>query len=100
MTFVSSITIIMISEMAQIEDWTRIVLVVVALVIMAGGIGVAAALEMRCAIFECRKCHKRFEPTKEAYLMGIHTITKRRLRCPHCGVKSWCKRCFTSDDEV
>ncbi len=53
---------------------------------------------MRCAIFECTKCHKRFEPTKVAYLMGVHTITRRRLRCPHCGIKSWCKRCFTSDE--
>ncbi len=35
LTLVSSITIIMISGMAQLEDWMRAVLVVVALVIMA-----------------------------------------------------------------
>lgn len=99
LTLVSSVAIIMISGLAELENWTRILVVVVALVVMFGGIGVAAALEMRYAVFECLKCHKRFEPTKTAYIMGAHTITRRRLRCPHCGIKSWCKRCMTLEDE-
>ena len=100
LTLVSFVTIILISQNAQLEDWTRILLIIIAVVIMFGGIGVAGALEMRCAIFECPKCHKRFEPTKTAFLMAVvHTVTRRRLRCPHCGIKSWCKRCLTSDEE-
>lgn len=99
LTLVSAATIIMVSGLAALETWIRILLIVLALVIMFVGIFVAAALEMRYAVFECGKCNKRFEPTKFAYLMGVHTITRRYLRCPHCGIKSWCKRCLTLEDE-
>lgn len=42
--------------------------------------------------YECKKCHKRFKPTFWAYFWAMHTPMKRRLKCPHCGEKSFCKR--------
>lgn len=98
LTLIPAITIIMIASYFELPTPYRIILIVLAFIIMAGGIAIAAALEMRDAVFECKKCNKRFIPTKGAYIMGMHTITRRRLRCPHCGVKSWAKRCFTIED--
>ena len=43
------------------------------------------------AEFICKKCNKQFKPTVCASMLGIHTLTKRYLRCPHCKEKSWCK---------
>ena len=100
LTLLSGCALLLVSGLASIETGIRIALIVVALVVMFGGIFVAAALEMRQAVFECKHCKKRFIPTKVAYIMGMHTIMKRHLRCPHCNKKSWCKRCLSlAEDE-
>lgn len=99
-TLLAAITLIMVSGLAAIETWLRITLVAIAMVVMFGGIAVAAVLEMTSGYFECAKCHEYFVPTKTAYLMGTHTIMHRRLRCPHCGQKSWAiRRLALKEDE-
>lgn len=92
LTIIAGVTLVMVASYVDISTLYRIVLIVLATLILFGGIAVAAALEMREAVFECKKCKKRFIPTKTAYIMGVHTITRRHLRCPHCGKRSWCKR--------
>lgn len=52
----------------------------------------AIALDYSVGDYECRKCGHRFMPTISAYIWGIHTITTRRLKCPKCGEKNFCKR--------
>ena len=37
---------------------------------------------------------KAYQTAKE-YVAGMHSITTRYLRCPHCGKKSFCKRRLT-----
>ena len=44
---------------------------------------------------ECPKCGERFVPTTAAYIAGPHTITKRKLKCPHCGAVSYCRKRLT-----
>lgn len=99
LTLVAVCTIILLTGYVELETWVRILLIVVALVIMFGGIGVAAALEMRSAVFKCSKCGHKFEPTKTAYIMGMHTIMRRRLKCPKCQKRNWCKRMLVLDEE-
>ena len=99
LTLISGCTMILIAGSVDFETWMRVTLTVLALVVIFGGLFVAAALEMRQAVFECKHCKKRFIPTKVAYIMGMHTITRRHLRCPHCNKKSWCKRCLTLEED-
>lgn len=54
-------------------------------------IGVAIVLDREAGAFECAKCHERFVPGIKEYIMGPHTFTKRKLKCPHCGKVSYCK---------
>lgn len=101
-TFLASITLIMVSGLVELPTEWRIALIIVAALTMIIGIGIAAALEMTAGGFECTKCHHRFMPTAGAYIMGMHTITRRYLKCPKCGVRNWCKRTLTlqsSDEE-
>ena len=91
-TLLAGCTLIAVVGYVDVPTPLRIALIVIAAVVMVAGIGVAAALEMRAAVFECPKCNERFIPTKTAYIMGAHTITRRRLTCPKCGKRSWCKR--------
>lgn len=36
------------------------------------------------AVYVCPKCGKAFVP-KKIQLLGIHSLGKRLLKCPHCG---------------
>ncbi len=49
-------------------------------------------IDYKTGYYECRNCHERFIPTKGEFMRGLNTITMRRLKCPHCGEVTWCKR--------
>ncbi len=88
-------TIIALAGSFEMQTWLRILLIVIAIIIMAGGIFIAAVLDMKSGTYECRKCGKRFVPSAGAYIAGPHSLTTRYLKCPHCGEKSFCKRRLT-----
>lgn len=73
----------------------RIVLLAVAFAAIAGGISVACVLDRDVGVYECRKCGARFVPDMKSYVAGAHTLTTRRLKCPECGQKSYCKHRLT-----
>ena len=98
-TLLASCTLIMLSGLLEMETWLRVTLIAIGLVVMFGGIGVAAVLEMTAGYFECRKCGEYFVPTKTAYIMCAHTVMHRHLKCPHCGKRNWCRRRLAPKDE-
>ncbi len=96
--FLAGITLIMIAGYFDLEVWQRIVLIVIAVLTIVAGITVAVVLEVHSGAFECAKCGKRFMPTTAAYLAGMHTATRRYLKCPYCGQSSMCYRRFSLDE--
>ena len=54
------------------------------------GCAAAVIMERKSVEYECSKCGNRFIPTVKAYLAGPHTIRRRKLKCPKCGVSNWC----------
>ncbi|MBQ8356710.1 MAG: helix-turn-helix domain-containing protein [Clostridia bacterium] len=98
-TLLASIPLIMLAGLLEMETWLRVTLIVIAMVVMFGGIGIAAVLEMTAGYFECAKCGEYFIPTKTAYIMGAHTIMRRHLKCPHCGKRSWAYRRLSHKEE-
>ncbi len=86
---------IMAAGLFEMDIWARSVFIVIGVIVMAGGIAIAGALDLNAGTFECRHCKHRFVPTSGAYLAGPHTITTRYLRCPECGKKSHCKKRLT-----
>lgn len=59
------------------------------------GIVIACILDREAGAFECPECKTRFVPEMKAYIMGAHTITKRRLKCPGCGNIGYCRHVMT-----
>ena len=55
-------------------------------------LSVAVKEDYSAGDYECRCCGEHFKPTFKAYFWGAHTATRRNLKCPHCGKKSFCKR--------
>ena len=94
-SIISGTTLVSVAGLVDLEVWQRILLIFIALIDMAGGIYVAAALEMKSGTFECRHCKSRFVPTASAFVAGAHTLTTRYLKCPECGKKSFCKKRLT-----
>ena len=94
-TIIGGTTLITVSGMFEMEVWSRVLLIAIGLIVIIGGLAVAAALEMEAGTFECKHCKHRFVPTAGAYIAGPHSLTTRYLRCPECGQKSYCKRRLT-----
>lgn len=91
-TLLAGVTLILLSGLLEMPIWLRIVLIVIAVIIIGGGIGLACVLDRDAGTYECPHCGEKFVPTMKAYVWGAHTLTKRRLKCPKCGKTSYCKK--------
>ena len=91
MGFMAAVPLFMVAQIFEMPVTARIALMGIAFVVMFAGIGVACVLDRDAGAFECPECRSRFVPDMGAYLMGPHTITKRKLKCPNCGMVNYCK---------
>ncbi len=72
--------------------WLRICCIVFSLAIVILGIGVCCVLTIDAGVYECPSCGEKFVPSMKDFISGAHTFTKRKLKCPKCGKKSYCKK--------
>ena len=72
-------------------EWS-VLLVVLSSITFVIALIAAILLDHGAGQYECKKCGHKFKPTLWAYVIGAHTLTKRSLKCPHCGKISFCKR--------
>lgn len=92
MTIIAAVTIILLGALLAAPVWLRITCIVCAVMIVGLGIGVCCVLTVDAGVYECPVCHEKFVPTLKDFVFGVHTFTKRKLKCPKCGVKSFCKK--------
>lgn len=90
-TIIAFVSLCMVVAYVDMPTPTRITLLAVAIIIISIGATVGIVWERTVFSFECSHCKNRFVPTVGAYLAGMHTWSKRYLKCPKCGKKSWCK---------
>lgn len=91
-TFTAGFTFVFLSDFLETDTWLKIFLAVIGLVIICSGIGIACVLERDAGVYECKHCGERFIPTMKAYILAPHMLTSRKLKCPRCGKKSYCKK--------
>ena len=93
---VISITLLAISSILAeekiINPAIAITLAAVSTVLVLIAVFYAAKVDYDTCVYECRKCGHTFKPTFKAYILGLHTLTTRHLKCPKCEEKSWCRR--------
>ena len=92
---VAAVPLFVLSGALEMETWLRCVLIVIGFVVLFLGIAVACVLDREAGAFECPECKTRFVSDMKAYVMGPHTITKRKLVCPHCGAHKYCRKVLT-----
>ena len=95
LTLIAAIPLFLLAGALALETWLRILLIVTGAVVVFGGIAIAWFLDIEAGAYACPECHHRFVPDMKSYLMGPHTITKRKLVCPYCGARRYCKKVLT-----
>ena len=94
-TIVAVCTLVVMAAYIAMPTAARIAVLVLAVVVAAGGVGAAAVMELSAGAFECPRCHALFVPTMREYVRGDHGFRKRRLTCPQCGARSLCRHRVT-----
>lgn len=95
LTIIAAVPLFILSGMLEMANWIRVLLIGIGLVVIVVGVAIACVLDMEAGAFECPECHNRFVPDMKSYIMAPHTITKRKLVCPHCGAHKYCKKVLT-----
>ena len=73
------------------EPWS-IALIIIFTILLLIMCFYAGTIEYKTSVYECPNCKHIFKPTKKEYIFASHIFTTRRLKCPECGEKNWCKR--------
>ena len=83
---------VLVASFVQMENWLRIVLIVIGFIPFAIGIAYAIRIDQTAGYYECAKCGHRYVPTYKSVLMAPHINRTRHMRCPKCHEKSWQKK--------
>ena len=95
LTIIAAVPLFILSGMLEIVNWIRVLLLGIGFVVLVGVFAIACVLDIKAGAYECPECNNRFVPNMKSYIMGPHTITKRKLVCPHCGAHKYCKKVLT-----
>ena len=95
LAILAALPLVVVAGALEMETWLRCLLIGIGLVVVVLGIIIACILDRDAGAFECPACHERFVPEMSAYIMGPHTITKRKLRCPKCCAVKYCSHVLT-----
>ncbi len=95
LVIIAAVPLFVVAGALPMKDWIRVLLVVIGFVVISTGIAIACILDREAGAFECPSCGTRFVPEMGEYIMGPHTIMKRKLKCPNCGAHRYCKKVLT-----
>ena len=94
--FIASVTLlvvtVMLAEEAIIDAFLAVVLTVISVILVLVAIYYLAKVDYETGVYKCRNCGHTFKPTFNAYILGMHTLTTRYLKCSECGKSTWCRR--------
>ena len=83
---------VFVASFVQMEDWLRIVLILVALIPFIVGMMFALKIEQKAGYYECGNCHHRYVPSFGSVCFSMHVNRTRRMKCPKCNKRSWHKK--------
>ena len=95
LVIIAAVPLFVIAGAFEMQVWTRALIIGIGIVILVLGTAIACILDRDAGAFECPECKEHFVPDMKAYVMGPHTITKRKLTCPKCGCTKYCKKVLT-----
>jgi hypothetical protein len=86
-----------IAAYAQIEDWLRILLIIIGFVPVLILTPFLLKIEQTAGYYECKECHHKYIPSYSSVFMSMHYGRTRYMKCPKCGKRSWQKKVISKD---
>lgn len=83
---------ILLAAMAEMQDWVRVVLIIIGGVPFGVSIFYLIRIEQIAGYYECSECGHKYIPTYRSVLFAMHVNRTRKMKCPKCGKKSWQKK--------
>ena len=93
----AGLAMVFVASFAELPDWLRIVLIVLAFMVVFTVAFIAVGIEQKAGYYECRNCRHRYVPTYWQTNLAPHTGRTRYMKCPKCGKKSWQKKVLTME---
>ena len=60
----------------------------------------ALKLEISAGAYKCKNCGHEIVPTYAEAVNSLHRGFTRRLMCPSCGKRTWCKKILTGEKDL
>lgn len=86
---------ILLASFVDIQDWLRVVLIIIGIIPFALGICYAIRIEQIAGYYECDNCHYKYVPTYKGVLFATHINRTRKMKCPNCHKKTWHRKVIT-----
>lgn len=83
---------------ASMDDWLRIVLILVGFVPVLILTPFMIKIEQTAGYYECKKCGNRYIPKYSSVFMSMHAGRTRYMKCPECHKRSWQKKVISKDE--
>ena len=88
----------LIAAYAQISDWMRALLIVIAFLQLIPCVIIALGIEQRAGYYKCPKCGHHWVPTYAQTFFAPHIGRSRKMTCPHCKVRCYHKKVLTKEE--
>lgn len=91
------LTLCMIAAYVQMEDWLRIVLIVIGLLPILIALPFLIRIEQTAGYYECQNCKHKYIPQYKSVFMAMHMGRTRYMKCPNCGKCTWQKKVISKE---
>ena len=78
------LALVMVASFVQMEEWLRIVLILIGLVPLLIAMPFMIKIEQTAGYYECKKCGHKYIPAYGSVFMAMHMGRTRYMKCPHC----------------
>lgn len=85
-------TAIGISFLVDMDEWIRGLIIAGGIIVFLISMSFALRIEQIAGYYECNDCHHKFVPTYKQVFWAQHINRTRKMKCPKCGKKTWCKK--------
>ena len=86
------LSFIFIAAFLNMENWLKILFVILGFVIGITGFSFALRIEQTAGYYLCKKCNHKHIPTYKQILRAPHLNRTRYMKCPKCKKISWQKK--------
>lgn len=86
------LVLMLIASLIEMKTWARITLISSGFVVFLILCIICVRVEQKAGYYECGECKEKFTPTFKQVFLSPHMGRTRKMVCPRCGKKSWCKK--------